>query len=284
MARPSIFSREYERKMRRRKRRAAIILICLICSAGIFLEGGNLRGMFKSNLVIGKNFNFYGLLKGINKDNKQIATKVNKDIDEKNLSRAADNTVQPQNVEDKGYDISLNGGNKVKAVYEENKDGVKRFKYITPMEGATFNINPSGTGMIILDNNTQSMIYVDIDGTARPINDFKYVSSKGDEFPKEEILKANENYIWCSSPRFVDDNYVAYISQLPWFNSKNTKYIWVVNAKDPNIKDRNNHICLENLSGDNLKIGNISDKGLEIDTDNGVRYIKFNGQSIDISQ
>jgi hypothetical protein len=252
------------------------------------LAGENLKGLIKNNLSLKNNLNLYGFFNRINKDDKQKDAKVNKDIENKaSENKASENTInsapQQNNIEDKGYDINLSGGTSVKAVYEENKDGTKRFKYITPMESASFNINPSGTGMIILDNSTQSMIYVDIDGNSRTINDFKYVSSDGIEFLKEQILKERQNYIWCSSPRFIDDSYVAYISQVPWFG-KTTKYVWVVNAKDLNVKDRINHTLFESLAGENLKFGSVSDKGLEVDTDGGVEYIKINGQNIEISQ
>lgn len=284
MARPSIFSREYERKMRRRKIRAAIGVVCVVCFIGVLFAGGSLKGFLKDDyLTLRKNFNLYGFFSEKNKDDKQEEAKIDKDIDDKSLNSAVNNTPQQKDIEDKGYDISLSSGAKIKAVYDENKDGVKRFKYVTPMEAANFNINPSGTGMIIMDNSTQSMIYVDIDGNSRAINDFKYVSSTGNEFPKEEILKAKPNYIWCSSPRFLDDDYVAYISQVPWFG-RNTRYVWVVNSKDLNVKDRNSHTLFESLAGENLKFGNISDKGLEVDTDEGIRFLKVSEQKIQINQ
>lgn len=283
MARPSIFSREYERKMRRRKIRAAIGVGCIVCFVGVLFAGGSFKGFLKDNLTIRKDFNLYGFFSKKNKVDKQEDAKVNKDIDDKSLDSTENNTPQQKNIEDKGYDISLSSGTKIKAVYEENMDGAKKFKYITPMEGASFNINPSGSGMIILDNSSQSIIYVDIDGNSRAINDFKYVSSTGNEFPKEEILKAKPNYVWCSSPRFLDDDYVAYISQVPWFG-RNTRYVWVVNSKDLNVKDRNNHTLLESLAGENLKFGNISDRGLEVYTDTGIRYINISGQKIQINQ
>lgn len=271
MGKPSIFSRDYKETMKRRRRRVLAILLVLIFCGGIFLLKGNI-----SNFISNK---FSALL---HKSNKNTTSAV-KDQKDKAATNATNNSSAVSNPAEKGIDITLSDGTKIKAVYE-NKDGVNKFKYVTPVEAPIiYSINPSGDSIIILENATQKLFYAAIDGKVININDTKYVSTSGTVFPKEEVLKQKPDFVWCSSPKFIDDSYVAYISQVPWFG-RTAKYVWVFNVKDRNISDRNDHMLFESLGGENIKLGNITDKGLEVITDNAVKYLKSNGTSVKINE
>lgn len=286
MGKPSIFSRDYNNRMKKRKKRIAIFIIISITLIAIFSYSSNFKNFFNNKLSTLINMKLNRLNKKTNKNDIKLSENEKTSSDMKSNPEAS-----TENIEEKGIEVALSDGIKLQAVYE-NKDGSNKFKYVTPIDApVNFSVNPSGDAMVILENNTQNMFYVSIDGKVQKVNDTKYISSTGEVFPKESILKTNTDYIWCSSPKFIDDNNVAYISEVPWFK-RTTKYVWVFNIKDNKIKDRNDHtLCkqfdkelgLEDLGGDNVKFGNLTDKGLEVLIDNKIKYIKYNGQFIETS-
>lgn len=279
MGKPSIFSRDYNNRMKKRKKRIAIFIIILITLVATFSYSSNFKNFFNNKLSILKNIKLSGLLKKVNKNEIKPGENEKTSSDVKSNPEAS-----TENIEEKGIDVALSDGTKIKAVYE-NKDGSNKFKYISPIDApVSFSVNPSGNSMVILENNTQDMFYVSIDGNVQKVNDTQYVSGKQDIYYKESILKSKPDFIWCSSPRFIDDNYVVYISQVPWF-SRTAKYIWAFNIKDNNIKDRNDQILFDDnkFGGEVVKFGNLTDKGLEVIIDNVTKYIKSNGQSPEIT-
>lgn len=271
MGKTSIFSSDYNKHRRKRKRRTIVAIIILVILALAFLYSKSLKTFVNNELNYLKNSKLGA-----------ITNKGNKNDTASNSVNAVPKP-SPENIEEKSVDVVLSNGLKVQAIYE-NKDGKNKFKYITPVDAAvSFSVNPSGTAIVILENSTQDMFYVTIDGSVKKVNDTKYVSTSGGVLPKDSILNSKPGYIWCSSPKFIDDNYVAYISQVPWFDGRTTKYIWVFNINDNNIKDRNDHRLYEQLGGDNVKFGNLTAKGLEVIIDNNSKFIKYNGQVIEIS-
>ena len=280
MAKPSIFSKEYERKMRRRKRTITLVVVLSIAAFGILYASGGIKGVFKN-----KNISLAGFLNKSDKtekednkqDNKQEDKKPSNEEDKKPDDQQNNAETEQKNPEEKGYEVNLKDGTKIKAVYE-NKDGANRFKYITPADAAvTFSVNPSGTSIVILDSKAQNMILVDSNGTVQEITSQSYKSNG-----KDAVLSQKPEFVWCTSPKFVDDENIAYLSQLPHISSKITKkFLWVVNTKN---KDK--HINKYSISGENIKLGNIiTDKGMEVILDdNSVKYIKVNNGSIKISQ
>lgn len=281
MGKPSIFSRDYNNRMKKRKQRIAGFIIILMILVGIFLYSNNIKLFLGNKIAALKNIKINILYKNANKN--EIKPNDNKKAE---IDTKTDPVTSANKIEEKGIDVALSDGTKIKAVYE-NKDGSDKFKYVSPIDAPiSFSVNPSGTSMVILENNTQDMFNVSIDGTVLKVNDTQYESSSEGIFYKEGILQSKTGYIWCSSPKFIDDNNVVYISQVPYFN-RTTKYIWAFNIKDTNIKNRNNHtLCKlsgEDVGGNNVKFGNLTDKGLEVIIDNNTKYIKNNGQSTEIT-
>lgn len=278
MGKVSIFSSDYNKLKRKKRRRTVTAIIIFVIIALVLFFSKNLKDFVYNKYDYVKNSKFIGI---INKSNKNEIIKNNNDTAASILKPVPE--ASNNNVTEKSIDVVLSDGTKVQAVYE-NKDGKNKFKYITPLDApVSSSVNPSGSSMIILENSTQKMLKVSIDGTLQKVNDTKYVSTSGGILPKDSILQSKTGYIWCSSPKFIDDNYVAYISQVPWFDNRATKYIWVFNINDSSIKDRNDHRLYEQLGGDSVKLGNITPKGLEVIIDNSTKFIKYNGQSIEIS-
>lgn len=281
MARPSIFSKDYERHKRRQKRRLILVVLLLMLISGGYFFSGSLKNIVNGKISFKKNLNIFALVKSFKKDDALKDSEKKQGINSENSAPA-----QQTEVEEKGYEITLSDGSKVKAIYE-TKDGTNKFKYVTPIEAQiSFSINPSGTAMIIYEKKTQEMTYVDINQKIQKINDNKYESTSHYVYNREDTIKNKPGYVWCNTPKFIDDDNVAFISQVPWFDEREEKYVWVFNSKDDNYKVRNgNDLRLnESLCGKNLKLGNITDKGLEVIMDDATKYIKFNEKDYQISQ
>lgn len=122
----------------------------------------------------------------------------------------------------------------------------------------------------MFDNKAQSIILVDINGNKQDITNSRYVSSSGTEITKTSQLSAQPSYIWCSSPKFISEDTIAYISQLPWIG-KSTKYIWIENVKNKT------HSLVEGIEGEDIKLDKITDKGLILTIDGKIMYLTSGG-------
>lgn len=245
MSKPSIFSKDYKKNMRIRRKKIAILILAILVLALTFIvySKGNLSGI-------------------ISRLNLQRNTKQFKSSEVKPQTK----NTEDLSIKQKSYEIVLSSDRKINAVYDINENS-KKFKCIEPVSSEIiYSINISGNKMIVFDSNKQSILLVDIDGNISDITRKEYTSTDGTFSIKKEIkLQQDAQYIWCSSPIFVDEENIAYISQLPWFG-KTEKYVWMYNVtgkthltmKDPNGND---------LSGNNIKFNSLNNQGLSITVD-----------------
>ncbi|MCM8709775.1 tRNA (guanine-N1)-methyltransferase [Clostridium sp. SYSU_GA19001] len=271
MGKPSIFSREYERRMKKRKLKMILFVSFLVIVGIFYFTGSSFKNIVKSKINSYKSFKFF------NSNNE-----AEKNINSENETTTNDESNKPapqEKIEEKFYDVTLNNEIKIKAVYE-HIDGMNKFKYInTDNQAITFNINPSGTGMVLYDSKSQSIWFLDINGKLEDVSALSYTSSNSKTYKRETILAKRADYIWCTSPKFIDDENIAYFSQLPYIRKTNKKYLWFVNVKN---KDRDRNI---NVGGENIKFGNNTDKGLEVIMDDGsIRFISIQNGSIAVSK
>lgn len=256
MAKPSIFSKDYAKKMKQIRRRR--VFICFI---------GILALIFSFTYVIrDKSFHlhhFNSIVKG--KEKKQDKSK------EKHSRIAKDDNSKN---EETYYDVKLSDGSNLRLIYEV-VNGEKKFKYIDNGDNklnCSYNINPDLSGVIICDNSSQNIIYVNINGEISDITKKQYVSSSGDVFLKDNVIKNNANYIWARNPVFIDNENVAYVSELPWINQEGTKFLWIINVHNP----ENNNVFY-NIYGNNIELGKIDAKGLAINIDGKSGFVDING-------
>jgi hypothetical protein len=283
LARPSIFSREYERHRRRRKRAITAAVISVIAVIGVFIGSGDIKSFVANKKDYYKNIRLFSVFQREKKEDTSVGN-VAKKADELEQNKAE--ASEAKEAEEKGFEVTLADGTKIKAVYEE-KDGGNKFKYILPLNSpVSFNINPSRTAMVILDTQAQNLLLIDMKGSIKNITNPKYVYTKDDQttvFNKDDVLKrySDYNYIWCTSPNFIDDETVAYLSQLPHISSEVTKkFLWAVNV---NNTDR--HVYNYSMSGENLKFGNNTEKGLELVMDNGsIKYVRLAEDYIKVNE
>jgi len=252
---PSIFSKDYEKQMKKRKKRITFgIFIAVI--AGVFIT------ISMKGIVI-------NLSKNLEKS-KSIITNDKNNV-KSTESKKVEVTEQEKLKKTEAYDIQLSNGKTVSLAYE-TKNNEKIFKQASTTDNSNilYNISPSGKKAILFDDKAQSIILVDINGDKQDVTNPQYTSTSGNVIEKNAQLSAQPSYIWCSSPRFIDDNNIAYISQLPWIG-KTTKYVWIENL------EQKSNVWAEEVKGKELKLEGLTDKGLTVIEDEKTVFLKSDG-------
>ena len=269
MAKPSIFSNNYSSKMEKRKKRRTILIIIGIIVILFILLISNFR--FNNIEAWTKNNSAYisSLFKGKTPIDKQKNYNTNANTNTNVVDSNTDEAVAAET----GFDVALSNVT-IKAIYQGKGDSFK-FKYITPANSTNYyRISPNGKLMIIFDDKTQSIFLLDSTGKARDITMKNYISSSGTDFAKENVMEQTPTYIWTSSPTFIDDDSIAYISQVPYFDNDVAKYVWVYG-----IKDGSQFLRME-LKGTDIKFGALTDKGLTVSIDGTTKYVDGTGKII----
>lgn len=258
MRKPSIFSSDYEKRMKKRRITIiALILAVIVICFGVWLLGKNKVKLTKK----GKS----KIIDNIDSNKEKDKKVINEDIKNKD-----DKKKDEDKKSEKGYDLTLSNGEKIKAMYEE--DGEKKFKYILPLESKViYDISPNGKNILIYDDKEQKIIWYDINGKENDATNEKYVSTNNSIIiERENYLKSNPDYIWCEGPKFINDNNIAYVSKLPWLG-KTSKYIWITNIEE------NTHFHISSIEGEDIKFDKITDKGLLVIVDGKDIYLNANG-------
>lgn len=261
---PSIFSKDYEKKIRMiRIRRITIVLVLIaICIIGYLNYSKNINlSAIKNNIKSAFTFNTKKKGKVQNKKTTAIVKKPN-----------TKSKTKPAASKEQSYTVKMSNGDEIKAVYGV-KDNSANFKYILPIDSKVdFSISPSGKAIVFYDKDAQSILYMGGDGNTTDItkNDYKS-ESDGTVYTKADELKKVPSFVWCTSPKFIDDNTVAFVSQLPYLNQNGQQYIWIYNIT---TKEYN---CLYNNAAGSIKFDKLTDKGLTVMLDNNTKFLKSDG-------
>ena len=283
MPKPSIFSKDYDEKMRKRKRNRRIAFLIVLIVAVIAICIASLSSKVGLNVKLGMN-----KIKGIviTRMNKDSTDKTNKDSNndvskvkteetaDKAKNKKSDAVVQKEEVkkEETGeYTVKLPNGEEIKLKYSIINNE-KNYIDVMP-KTIIYDISPSKKQIVILENITQNLILFDINGTLNDITKKDYVSSKGTVFSKDSIIKANSSFIWCASPKFLNEDNIIYQSQLPWFNKGNIKYIWEYTISSK-VHEHNLNGGIGEVFGADIKYGNLYSDGLEVIVDGNVKIVK----------
>lgn len=271
MGKPSIFSKEYEKKMKRRRiRNFILVVVCVlvVCSIAFKEVLGN---SFNSiNVSIRNVFTKSEVNKDAKKTNEEVKQEGN-EAKKEETKETAKETVKEEKKEE-SVEVQIGNGAKVLVSYEL-KNGEKNFSSINPGNSVvSYSISPSNKKVVIFDEKNQNIYLVNENKEYKDISMKKYTTSSGDfTIDKNTQLTTNPSYIWHSLPKFVDEAHVAYMSQLPWLN-KEDKYLWILDLN--NLSYAVNYNIQGKISG----LGNLVDKGLEVKLDNGeTKYLQPNG-------
>ena len=263
MRKPSIFSRDYERQMRKRRKRIFLISILSVFLIGTLFIAVAVNSINMETLR-NKVQNWIDEDKIKNEENTLIKEEV---IEEDIIEEA------PKEPEIKTMDLLIREGLILKAEYEENNGEVK-FKGIKDIPSNIYYVlNPNNNLILTIDEN-QNMKIFNVDKNEANISKESYVAPNGEVFNKNNILESYEGYLWNVEAKFIDSTKVAYISNLPYFGYALNKYIWIVDLND------NSHKTLWNSKGKDIKFGDIKENGLEVTIDGVTKYINSNGELV----
>lgn len=265
MRRTSIFSSEYEKKKRRKRRRIAlaVILILLIASGGALYGSGKLNNVSLKNIFAFK------------KDDsaaKASATVKQQEVNNKQEAKKEAEQEKKAEAETKYIDVTLSSGAKAKAVYAE-ENGTKKFTLVEGLsDGSTFDINKSGSQVIINDATSQEIKMYNLNGEEKNITKSNYVTRSGQSFSKDTVVKQYPGYIWSLNAKFLDDTHVVYISQLPWFrNADLDTYVWIMDLNSGSYQ------TVWAAKGKSVKIETLNDKGITVDIDGNKKTVTADG-------
>ncbi|EDS78277.1 conserved hypothetical protein [Clostridium botulinum C str. Eklund] len=253
MPKPSIFSNNYDKQMKRRRRIIIMIIVAIVIVLGVIVSGAFKKLFSRNKSSNGENIN------------KKVETNESKKSED--TKRVIPNKEQNNN---KNYTVKLSNGTEIKLLYNI-VNNEKEYIEIQPKD-IKYTISPSKKYICLVENETQKMILFDTNGNQKDISKNEYVASSGQSFTKDNILKSSPNYIWCKNPIFLNDDNIIYISQLPWFNKADTKYVWKYTiSTNTHI---NNFEAGGEISGKDIQYENLTQDGLEITVDGSKRVLK----------
>ncbi|MBZ9625261.1 hypothetical protein G9F71_020670 [Clostridium sp. FP2] len=280
MSKPSMFSKDYKKEVKKRKRKIVLLIIVPIIGLTIFLITD--FDVLKNSGISMKN-GINSILLNKSKDKRSSDVQVEKtpqvakpqSDSEKSKAVQAEKALKVEaTLKNEVFVVALSDGQKI-SVEISVKAAEKTIKGIINDKNISYDISPSKKSIVIQSTNNQDLLYVDINKVSKNITKKTHQSSKGQMFSKEELFKTHKNYLWSITPKFIDEDNIAYVSELPWINERAVQYIWKVNLKS------NLHTQVKTASGMHITFKNITTKGLTTLIDGNVVYVTFAGETIE---
>lgn len=229
MGKPSIFSKEYDQRMKRRKVNLTLFVLILIF-AGFF---GIRYYLDKNNINIALKMPWHNASvkdkisgeKDTDKDKKNDASTSKSDTD-KNA------TVQPtqptEKIEAKYYEYKNAAGKIIKIQYNQSLLGSEISGIQSEGEEIFSDISTDKKKIVFEDKSDGSIVLTDSSGISKKISPDTYKSkTTGVVIKKDITLKNNPAYVWATKPHFTSDGGVVYITQLPYIKGTDL-YMWYI--------------------------------------------------------
>jgi DNA-binding beta-propeller fold protein YncE len=264
--RPSMFSRNYRRQIRKRRLKyiiaistIGIVIIIMILSGGINSLTSSIKETMESAKMEEKNRN------DLEDDKNAVIPEDNKDNE-----TVEKDEIPEEKSKEETFDLNLYGDKNIKVTYLTEND-TTTFKEVLGDETISFSISPSKNKIVVLDSTYQDLYLIDLNRNISKITKPEYVSTKKQVFKKDDILAQMNNYVWVEKPNFIDDTHIAYSSNLPWINNSGTRYLWIVDTQTAE------HRSYTKVKGANFQFGELTPKGISLTIDNNTMYIDING-------
>lgn len=260
LGKPSIFSKDYNKKMRFRK----IVIVVTIIIIAILLVGFIFIGSISSSFEkIGNKLSSLQVENGFNesentKEEEEEIRTFNNEINNEVLEEEKNNNIE----------INLTNGEKLVAtiIKENNLEHFSEVKLSEDKGKAV--ISPDKTKLLINNYKTQELFIYDTKGNGKNISKTEYTTKNNKSYSRESILQSNNGFVWCRNPMFVSDNKIVYQSNLPFFGRKNLDiYVWSIDL------NTNEHKTLWDFKGKTITFGELTDKGLQVNIDGNNKYI-----------
>ncbi len=270
MKKSSIFSREYEKKIRRKRFTVLFIILSLFIMIVYYVINFSRINLYVKNI-------YYSV---ILKDNKSVSFEQNDEdisldsMDERTSLYGSENDVLTEQ-NDGGkylvYEMQLDQDNKLRIFYE-NAYGIRYLDHQDELNGNyKFDISPSKNRILIEEISTQKVYLLNEDLNLFNLDpEFFYSNSARMSFYKDDILNRYEGYFWCKNARFLEDDTIVYVSNLPWFGS-DMQYIWRIDIS--NTQDAKHFMT--SVSGQNIDFEELTEEGIKVNINNEIKLLTF---------
>ena len=263
MKKPSIFSKDYEKIMRKRKRKKIIIGILSICIIGILVtEVANYDfSKLKDRLQA-----------WVDEDKKTDDKEQLVQTDEANESSEVQEPMVEETPVEKYLDVTISDTPISFKIKEENSQILIESVKEVP-ENYYIYIGNNGKDAVVLDPN-QNINIVYASGEIKNVTLAQYIGPDGEVYIKDNIRNLYQGYIWHSTPVQISEKKVAYITNIPYFGYNLNKYIAIIDI------DSNTHSTIWASKATEIVFEQMQEKGLEVNIDGNLRYITSNGELI----
>ena len=270
MKRSSIFSREYEKKIRRRRFTILFIVLVLsiitVCSIVNFSQFNSYIKNVYYSIILKDNTSV-----SLQREDENILDVSNKedgrDFNDVNAINENDNVDNKYLV----HELQLGQDNKVNILYQ-NTDGIKYLDSQEQLsENYKFDVSPSKNKILIEEVNTQDVYLIDENlNSFRLDPEFFYSNSTNTRFYKADVLNRYNGYLWYKNANFLEDNTIVYISNLPWFGRED-QYIWRTDISDT----QNIRHFMTSVGGQNIDFGELTEEGIKVNINNEMKLLTF---------
>lgn len=256
MRKPSIFSRDYEKRMKKRKKVFTALYISIF-----FILG------FTVAAVSSKTLDFSGI-----RNNIQAWVDSGKPVEETEVPETPEVvTPVPEVPKITTVDLKVTDNKTIVFEYVESNGKVTFKEPKTVPEGIYYTVSPSKETVFTIDENQNAKLF-NVKGEATNIGKDSYTAPNGEVFNKDNVLKTYKDYYWIKEAKFINDKKIAYISNIPYFGTGLNKYAAVIDI------DTKAHTTLFQTKGKDVKLLDIKEKGLEVQVDGNLKYINNDGK------
>lgn len=214
MSKPSIFSRSYDQRMKRRRLNIILFLLLLLCVAffgGMYLLNKNDISIFKGS------------------ENKTESKKEDSKVNSNNKEKEEKVTPNPSSASQE-YTYTLKNNKVLKIEYTgsgENKV-IKGFKDEN-LDSIDYDISPDKKKAVFVDKTDSSLLVADVDGNFVDITKQSISYNKKRSITRK-ILQDDTNYVWNGKPHFTGDGKIVYLSDMPNSKSGFLLTVWATEA------------------------------------------------------
>ncbi len=260
MKKTSIFSREFERKVRRKRFIIVSLILIILLIVSLYIVNFS-----KINVHI-KDLYYSTTSKEMSNTNEDALVTYEEEKEELKEDQKAE--LENENINLK-HELTLNNDNKVNILYDKYNEEIL-FKGVEG-DNYSFDLSPSKKRILIEDNITQDTYMLDDSFNLIKLDpEFFYSNSAKRRFYKTDILRDYEGYKWYKDSKFLDENTVVYVSDLPWFGGS-SDYIWKTDLTDLNdIKH-----FMSNIEGQNISFGELTEEGIKVIINNEIKLLTF---------
>lgn len=253
MAKTSIFSNKYEKKMRRRRFvRNILILVALVAVVGLAVYKPLMNKINEVRLKVEQ--------ENIQKETPPVENPVvtAPGTETPGAGTPAGETPVPgagvpEAPAGNTFRVTLNSGLEVSLPYDV-VDGKNVFRQVVETDTYAGDVSPTRALAVIIDKVTQESFLVDEQGTLKEITFKVYKSKSGAQQTREQAMARKPGIVWAQTPKFLDEGRVVYLSVAPWF--KEEKYLWVYTI------GTDAHKSFQSIKGTDVVLTGLTEKGM----------------------